>query len=270
MAYSVLACWGSTILGQVPPFFWLRLPHAKVFDLFTRHCLSVASSSYTTALFTVPLDVARSVVPDDYFTVAEILPGEAIFFVGTGEFRKADLGPYKEMYVGFYTENRQGAARPTREDNFEEFTKNESKMYMWKNWVTTPAAVEKMDEVGSTLFRRGEIDRHDFEHQTRFAMRHESEGSIQLVVPRENDHVQSTFSMSRTHYGRLHGEPSRVQLDLNIDEMVTSPGQGELTMDGPIANECAPLGVPKQPLVSIWIEEMNFKMGKPLRLERGA
>jgi len=61
--------------------------------VFTRYCLGVDSSSYTTGIFTVPIDVARSIVPDDYFTVAEILPGEAMFFVGTGEFRVADLGP---------------------------------------------------------------------------------------------------------------------------------------------------------------------------------
>jgi hypothetical protein len=237
--------------------------------MFSRHCLSVGSSSYSTALFAVPIRVAREAVPDDYFRVAEILPDQAVFFVGSGEFRRADLGPYMEMYLGFYTENRQRSTTPTREDNFEEFTKNESKMYLWKNWVTTTAALEKMDEVGSTVFRRGTIDRHDRETETAFAMRHESEGSIELSVPRESSHVQSSFSMKRTHYGRLMGVPSRVQLDLEIDHMVTSPGQGALTLAGAIEEECSQLGIPKQPLVSIWIEEMSFKIGKPVQLEPG-
>jgi hypothetical protein len=235
--------------------------------MFTRHCLSVGSSSYATALFNVPIQTARDLVPDDYFTVAEILPGEAIFFVGTGEFREADLGPYKEMYVGFYTENRQKSARPTQQENFEEFTKQESKMFLWKNWVTTAAALDKMDEVGSTVFRRGAIDRHDRETATAFALQHESEGSIELSAPRASDHVESSISMRRTHYGRLNGIPSRVRLDMEIDSMVTSPGQGALTLEGQIADECAPLGIPKQPLVAIWIEEMRFKIGKPLQLQ---
>jgi hypothetical protein len=236
--------------------------------MFSRYCLSVGSSSYTTAIFNVPIEPARAMVPDDYFTVAEILPGEAMFFVGTGEFRKADLGPYKEMYIGFYAENREKAGTPTQEDNFNEFTKNESKMYMCKNWVTTSAALEKMDEVGSKVFRMGGIERLDLETHTTFAMQHESEGSIELAVPRESDHVESDLAMTRTHYGRLHGVPSRVLLDLNIDRMVTCPAQGALTMQGPIADECAPLGIPKQPLVSIWIEEMHFQMTKPLLLEK--
>jgi hypothetical protein len=234
--------------------------------VFSRHCLSVASSSYSTALFAVPIDAARSLVPDDYFTVAEILPDQAIFFVGTGEFRKADLGPYKEMYVGFYTENRERAGAPSREDNLDEFTKQQSKMYMWKNWVNTPAALAKMDEVGSKVFRMGHIDRIDRETVTTFATEHPTEGRIELSVPRESDHVQSDFALSRTHYGRLHDVPSRVQLDLNIERMVTSPGQGELVMSGEIADQCAALAVPKQPLVSIWIGEMNFKMTKPMML----
>lgn len=234
--------------------------------MFSRYCLSVASSSYATTLFGVPLEAARRIVPDDYFTVAEVFPDQAVFFVGTGEFRKADLGPYKEMYVGFYTENRERPDRPTQEQNLEELTKNESKMYMWKNWVTTAAALDKMDEVGSTVFRRGEIDRIDQDRETTFATRHPSEGRVELAVPTQSDFVESGSSMSRTHYGRLKGVPSRVQLDLEIETMVTSPGQGELVLDGEIAEQCASLEIPKQPLVSIWIEEMHFKMSKPLDL----
>jgi hypothetical protein len=234
--------------------------------VFTRYCLGVGSSSYTTGIFTVPIEAARSTVPDDYFTVAEILPGEAMFFVGTGEFRVADLGPYKEMYVGFYTENRQKPGSCSQEENLAEFGQNASKMYMWKNWVTTPVALEKMIEVGSSVFRQGAIERVDHEDHTTFAMEHETEGSIHFSAPRESSHVESDFSMTRTHYGRLHDVPSCVDLDLEIDRMVTSPALGELTMEGPIADECAPLGVPKQPLVSIWIEEMSFKMTRPMQL----
>jgi hypothetical protein len=234
--------------------------------VFSRYCLGVDSSSYTTGVFTVPIDVARSVVPDDYFTVAEILPGEAMFFVGTGEVRVADLGPYMEMYIGFYTENRQKPGPHTQESNLAEFSQNATKMYMWKNWVTTPVAHEKMIEVGSTVFRQGAIERTDHERHTTFAMDHETEGSVRFSAPRESDHVESAFAMTRTHYGRLHGVPSRVDLDLNIDRMVTSPGAGELTMEGPVAEECAVLGIPKQPIVSIWIEEMSFKMTRPMQL----
>jgi hypothetical protein len=236
-----------------------------VVHMFTRYCLAVGSSSYATAIFPCSIEAARSVVPDDYFTVAEVLPGQAMFFVGTGEFRVADIGPYKEMYIGFYTENR-ARSRPTQEDNLAEFSRNESKMYMWKNWVTTRTALERMDEAGSTVFRQGSIDRTDRDDVTRFSMEHESEGRIGLSVPRQGDLAESDFFMKRTHYGRLKGVPSRVDLHLNIDRMVTAPGRGELEMTGPVAEECASLAIPEQPLVSIWIEEMNFKMTRPMLL----
>jgi hypothetical protein len=236
--------------------------------MFSRYCLTVDSSSYTTGLFRVPLDAARRAVPDDYFTVAEIFPGEAVFFVGTGEFRKAQLGPYQEMYIGFYSENRQRESLPTQEDNLAEFTANESKMYMWKNWLTTQDANERMKTAGSTVFRVGAIDRIDADDEVMFAMQHPTEGQIRFTTPRHGGMTQSNLEMTRTHYGRLHGEPSRLQLELNVDAMVTVPGQGRLEMDGPLADACAPLQVPDQPLVSIWIEEMNFKMGKPVLLPK--
>ena len=228
--------------------------------------MTVGSASYMTGLFRDPLDVARGLVPDDYFTVAEIFPDEAVFFVGTGEFREAGIGPYKELYVGFYTENREQGTRPTREENLAEFSANGSKMYMWKNWVTTDAALDKMDRAGSTVFRRGEIERKDLPERTCFEMNHAEEGVVRFTVPTRSDLVQSNFSMERTHYGRLRGEPSRCLLDLEIDDMMTTLGQGELVLEGRIAEECASLELPAQPMVSIWIGEMRFDMHKALQL----
>lgn len=234
--------------------------------MFTRTCMSVGSSSYMTGLFLVPSAAARSLVPDDYFTVAEIFPGKAVFFVGTGEFRDSDIGAYREFYVGFYTENREKAKRATRLSNAIELARNESKMFMWKNWVSTPAAIEKMDRVGSKVFRLGQVEREDRENDVVFTMDHEEDGSIQFSSPRESKSVKSNFDMQRTHYGRLHGEPSRCQLDLHIENMATSPRKGEIQLQGKIAADCLALGLPKKPLVSIWIEEMSFSMSKPLGL----
>ncbi len=233
---------------------------------FTRTCLQVQSSSYTTGLFLVPIEAARSIVPDDYFRVAEIFDGQAVFFVGTGEFRKADLGPYRELYVGFYTENRETSEPATVASNKAEFERNASKMYMWKNWVNTDVAVRKMDEVGSRVFRRGEIDHSVADGDAIFWMQHPSEGSIRFTCPTESALVQRDFAMERTHYGRLHEEPSRCTLELEIDSMVTSPGQGRLVLEGEIARECEPLKLADRPIVSIWIEEMHFAMQKPLGL----
>ena len=233
---------------------------------FSRTCLSVASSSYATGIFLVGLDAARSVVPDDYFRVAEIFPGQAMFFVGTGEFRRADLGAYREMYVGFYTENREAGAAATLDSNRAEFDRNESKMYMWKNWLNTQPALDKMHEVGSTVFRLGDVEHTRSDDAATFSMRHATEGAIDFTTPMQSDLVQRNFEMTRTHYGRLHGDPARCQLNLSIESMVTCPGQGQLELEGEIARECAALELGAHPVVSIWIEEMHFTMNKPLGL----
>lgn len=237
--------------------------------MFTRTCMTVGSSSYTTGLYIVPIEAARSIVPDDYFRVAEIFPEKAVFFIGTGEFRQSDIGPYREMYVGFYTENREQGEPVTVDSNKAEFERNQSKMYMWKNWVSTQPAIDKMDRAGSTVFRLGEVERDDTADEAVFAMRHDTEGSIRFAAPTESALVQSDFAMNRTHYGRLHDQPSRVQLDLEIDSMVTTPGQGQLILEGEIARECEPLELSDRPVVSIWIPEMRFTMQKPLGLPAG-
>jgi len=228
--------------------------------------MHVGSASYMTGLFQVPLGAARKLVPDAYFRVAEIFPDQAVFFVGTGEFEDCPIGPYREMYLGFYTENREDNPEPSIEDNFQEFTRNESKMYMWKNWVTTSAALDKMDRAGSTIFRKGDIERTETATSVCFQMRHPTEGAIRFTAPKSGGQVTTDFNMKRTHYGRLHDEPSRCLLDLNIETMVTGLAEGQLELSGQVADSCADLGSLEKPLVAIWIDEMQFDMHKATRL----
>ena len=219
-----------------------------------------------TGLFLVPLAAARRFAPDDYFDVAEVLPGKAIFFIGSGEFRESDIGAYREMYVGFYTENREGGEQSSRITSFFEFFSNQSKLFMLKNWVSTQVAMDKMDRAGAEIFRLGKVQRKDVGRKTTFSVEHENDGSIQYSVPRESRIIQKNVMLHKTHYGRLHGVPSMCQLDLNVKKMSISPLAGALAMQGKIARECRELGIPKKPLVSIWIEEMSFKMHKPFSL----
>ncbi|MEE3328934.1 MAG: hypothetical protein VX252_16460 [Myxococcota bacterium] len=228
--------------------------------------MTVGSACYMSGLFRVPLEAARRLMPDTYFRVAEIFPDEAVFFVGTGDFQDCPIGPYREMYLGFYTENREHKTSATVEENLAEFTRNESKMYMWKNWVTTDAAMEKMDRAGSTVFRRGEIERSQTGSDTTFIMSHPNEGGIRFTAPRYSEQSQTDFNMQRTHYGRLHDIPSRCLLDLNLKTMMTSLGQGHLELTGPLAEDCADLGPLHTPMVAIWIDEMDFDMHKAVQL----
>ena len=66
---------------------------------------------------------------------------------------------------------------------------------MWKNWVSSTAAMEKMDRAGSTIFRLGKVEREDLEKETVFSMDHEDDGSIQFSVPRESRSVKSDFEL---------------------------------------------------------------------------
>ena len=230
-------------------------------------CMTVGSSSYVTGLFLVPVAAARAVVPDDYFTVAEVFPGRAVFFIGSGEFRDSDIGPYNELYIGFYTENRERGPSSNMARNAAELVRNRSRMFMWKNWLSSGTALERMDEAGAELFRLGDVRREDHDGRVTMSMEHDTEGAIRYTVPHQSRHTKRGFSLTKTHYGRLHGVPSRLQLDLDIEHMVTHPRLGELDMQGAVAEECAALGVlDAKPLASVWIEEMGFDMHKPVAL----
>ncbi len=97
-------------------------------------------------------------------------------------------------------------------------------------------------------------------------MQHVKEGTIRFTTAKQGGQSTQDFNMKRTHYGRLHGEPSRCLLDLDIDTMVTGAGAGQLELNGEVADACADLGPLTQPLVAIWIDEMEFDMHKATRL----
>lgn len=233
-------------------------------------CLNVASSSYVTALYFVSSRAAQAMVKDDYFRVAEVFPGKAVLFVGAGEFRKCDIGPYRELYMGFYTQNREQDAKPTLLTNVMELLRNQSKMLMWRNWLSSDVAMKRMERAGATIFRKGDVQREDTAEQVTLSMRHPTEGAVRITAPKQSRYAKEGLTLHKTHYGRLHGRPARAQLDLHIDRMTTSPLLGELELTGQLAEDCRALGVPKKPLASVWIEEMRFVIRKPVALTRGA
>jgi hypothetical protein len=219
-----------------------------------------------TGLYFVSSRAAQAMVNDDYFRVAEIFPGKAVLFVGAGEFRKCDIGPYRELYMGFYTENRERGMKPGLFTNVMELLRNRSKMLMWRNWLSSKVAMRRMERAGAPIFRMGDVQRADTATHVTLSMQHPSEGSVRFTVPKQSRHVKEGFSLHKTHYGRLHGRPSRAQLDLHVDRMTTSPRCGELELGGQLAEDCRMLGVPKKPLASVWIEEMRFVIRKPVAL----
>ncbi len=229
-------------------------------------CLNVASASYVTGLFFVSSRAAQAMVNDDYFRVAEVFPGKAVLFVGAGEFRKCDIGPYREFYIGFYTENRELGRRPTLLTNVFELMRNQSKMLMWRNWLSSKVAMRRMEQAGAPIFRMGDVQREDTTEHVTLSMKHDTEGSVRFTVPKHSRHEKQGFSLHKTHYGRLHGRPSRAQLDLDIARMTTSPRRGTLELGGQLAEDCRALGIAPKPLASVWIEEMRFAIRKPLAL----
>jgi len=231
-------------------------------------CLNVASSSYVTALYFVSSRAAQAMVNDDYFRVAEIVPGKAVLFVGAGEFRKCDIGPYRELYMGFYTENRERDRKPTLFTNVMELLRNQSKMLMWRNWLSSEVAMKRMERAGAPIFRMGDVQRDDTKERVTLSMQHPTEGSVRITAPKQSRYAKEGFSLHKTHYGRLHGRPARAQLDLHIDRMTTSPRLGELELAGQLAEDCRALGIPKKPLASVWIEEMRFAIRKPVALRK--
>ena len=232
--------------------------------------MTVGSSSYMTSLFLVPSRAARALVPDAFFKVAEIFPGKSVLFVGAGEFRQTTIGPYEELYIGFYTENRERGPHSNLLRNVYELATNQSRMFMWRNWLSSKVALRRMDRAGSEIFRLGTLDRIDGESSVTLSMEHPSEGRVRLTVPRKSRYPGSDQSMERTHYGRLHGRPCRAQLKLHVESMCTSPREGELLLEGEVAGQLRDLRIPAKPLASVWIEEMKFTLHKPVSLETGA
>ena len=213
--------------------------------------VQVRDASAGTVLWDVDAAAAQALLPAD-FEVAETAPGRANLAIALVDYRDNDLGAYLEIGLILFVRPRTGG----EEGNFivhlpvdQEFT-CEAGQRIW-GFPKTVESIERLDGDGSTTW----------------TLRMDDELVLRLTMPRGGSDEAPALPM--TSYTVLDGVPHATAFSQwGKGSQLVLGGEGVSLELGshPIAKELASLGLPSEPQLSTWTEQMQATFETPRAL----
>lgn len=213
--------------------------------------VQVRDASAGTVLWDVDATAAQALLPAD-FEVAETAPGRANLAIALVDYRDNDLGSYLEIGLILFVRPRAGG----EEGNFivhlpvdQEFT-CEAGQRIW-GFPKTVESIERVDGDGSTTW----------------TLQMDGELVLRLTMPRGGS--DEAPAMPMTSYTVLDGAPRATAFSQwGKGSQLVIGGEGVTLELGshPIAKELESLGLPAEPQLSTWTEQMQATFETPRAL----
>ena len=214
--------------------------------------VEVRDATAATVIFDVDLDAARAIAPNGY-EVIESASGQAQLAIALIDDRDNDLGTYHEVGTILFVRPVGGGPDGTFITHLpvdQEFTCAAGNQ-IWG----FPKSVERIDVT-------------DTDTSSRWVLTMDGELVLDLTVPRGSGSEEMPL-MPMTAYTLLEGRPHATTFSQGGDGFsMTFGGAGvELRLGHhPIAKELVSLGLPKEPAVATWLQNMRgtFETPQPL------
>jgi hypothetical protein len=231
--------------------------------------VTVRDASSASATYLVSAAAAQALIAPEDLVVAQVAPGRTLFSVAAIDYRDNDLGDYNEVSLAFFVHARSangGRGRlPGRLANAAAFLRSRLPTYIHRlpvNQSFTCAAGRGIWGFPKT------IEQIDFEKT-------ETRSRCTLVC--DGRHVL-TLSMARgggtripdaemITYSRIDGATHSTRFVSGAEGVGIHLGGATLELGThPIADELRSLGLPKRPLLGVWMEHMHGRFDAPVRV----
>ena len=214
--------------------------------------VEVRDATAATVMYDVDIDAARALAPDG-FEIVESAPGQAQLAVALVDYRDNDLGTYHEIGTIFFVRPTGGGPDGTFITHLpvdQEFTCAAGNR-IWG----FPKSVEQIDVT-------------ETETSSRWVLTMDGELVLDLTLPRGSG-ADEMPSMPMTSYTLLGGRPHATTFTQGGTGFSMAFGGDGVQLrlgEHPIAKELASLGLPKEPSLSTWLENMRgtFEEPRPL------
>lgn len=225
----------------------------------------VRKASSASVTWMVDAAAARALLPAPDLDVIEILPGRTFFSLACIDYVDNDLGDYNEVSLAFFVRERSAPRGIPYLKAAADFLRGRVSTFIF--WLPVDQAFTR--EAGETMWGFPKtIEKIDFDHtgaRATCALTSGGRHVLTLAMPRGGSRELPENAM--TTYTRMGGRTCATRF------VSRSAGVGffrkgvELRLgDHPVAEQLRGLGLPKPPLMAVWMEHMHatFEAARPI------
>lgn len=227
--------------------------------------VTVRNAASASATYVVDAAAARALLPAPDLDVVEILPGRALFSLACIDYIDNDLGDYNEVSLALFVRERSAPRGVPYLSAMIDFLRGRVHTFIF--WLPVNQGFTR--EVGETMWGFPKtIEKIDFDHSGERATCRLESGGLHVL----------TFSMPRkpgrdlppndmTTYTRMQGSTFATRFVSTSRGVGFARGSVNLELgDHPMAAKLRTLGLPKKPMIAMWMEHMHatFDEARPL------
>ena len=222
----------------------------------------VRAASSGAALYLVPADKARALLPGPDFDLAEFLPGKAICTIAAIDYQDNDLGDYLEVSIALFV--RSAGARPLLPwlGNWIDLTRNRLGVHILHLPVNQSFTCEAGCKIWGYPKTVQDIQMRYEGNRATCELNYDGEHALTFSTVKGGN---KTRKSPVTTFSYIDGTPYRTVAEQTMNGFGTHPPENvKLTLGrGIIADQLRSLGLPKKPITAMWVEHMSAVFGAP-------
>ncbi|MFQ5514095.1 MAG: acetoacetate decarboxylase family protein [Myxococcota bacterium] len=208
------------------------------------------------ATYLVRAEAARRLLPGPELDVVELLPGRALCSLAAIDYRDNDLGDYNEVSIAFFVRERRAPRGLPYVGTLRDVLRGRSATYIHR----LPVDQSFTCEAGRTIWGFPKtVEQIDIDYEERHIhcrLVVAGEPVLSLTLPRGGKRTLPETEL--TTYSYIEGVLHRTSFRSAAEGVGFGVAGGRLELGShPIADELRALGLPRRPLMTVWMERMR-------------
>jgi hypothetical protein len=225
----------------------------------------VRDASSAAATYLVSTAAARRLLPGPELELVELLPGRALFSIAAIDYRDNDLGDYNEVSLAFFVRERGAPRGIPYLGTLLDFVRNRVSTWIWK----LPVNQSFTRDAGYGIWGFPKtVDVIDFR---------DTGGRRECRLVMDGRHVLTFTGLAQgtrtlpdapmVTYSYVHGKLHKTTFVAGASEVGFALGGATLALgEHPIADDLRALGLPKAPLMTVWMGRQHGRFEAPVPL----
>jgi hypothetical protein len=227
--------------------------------------VEVRDASSASATYLVSSDAARDLIPGDELEIAEVLPGRTLFSIACIDYRDNDLGNYDEISLAFFVRERGAGRHLPYLGTAVDFLGNKLGTYIHRLPVNQSFTCEAGCGIWGFPKTVEDIELRHFEKRSLATLTVGGEHVLTFSVDRGGTRTLPDSEM--TTYTYIDGVAHKTAFSSGAEGVGFQVARAELVIgDHAISKDLRSLGLPKRPLLSVWMEHMHGRFEAPVPL----